>query len=131
MRRVSPSCVLLALVAAGTECASARGNDPVADAWPGAAAKRQAARCHDAYNALVEHDHPGRGLRIVAIRCLPSTNARYYCHTTFRSAQSPRARIGLVCVHLELQPPFTVLGTWPVVCDDGSGAVFTPMPKTG
>lgn len=125
----------LATVAALASAASAAtvnvGNASAADSWPGVDAGRQAARYKTAFNALADRADLSRsGLRIVAIRCLPSANARYYCHTLFRPARASLAVAGEACLELELQPPFTVLRTWPIVCDDGSGAVFAAMPKS-
>jgi hypothetical protein len=124
MRGPGLTCALLALLVASGSAVAANG-------WPGAKAERQAVGYQAHYNALAEHAASGRGMRIVEMRCLPSTNGRYYCHTLFRPAQALRARAGEACLELELQPgPFTVLRTWPVVCDDGSGAVFAAMPKS-
>ena len=123
MRRLGLTCALALLAASGGPSA--------ASAWPGESGKRQAERYKAAYNAQAEIAQSGRGVRIAAMRCLPSTNGRYYCHTLFRGPRAVGAPAGGTCLELEMQPPVTILRMWPVVCDDGTGAVLAPMPKAG
>jgi hypothetical protein len=122
MRGIGLTCALLALLVASGSAVAANG-------WPGGKAERQAVGYQAHYNSLAEHAASGRGMRIVAMRCLPSTNGRYYCHTLFRPAQALDAQEAEACLQLEVQPLFKVLRSWPIVCDDGTGAGFAPMPK--
>ena len=121
---------IITVFAAPTVAGAGRDYAPPTLAGNAAAREqRVAVRFRAFFNRGVELTSPGRGSRIVEIRCRVSSNGRFYCHALFRPVGHPRSVRGEFCEQVELQSPRTLLRLWPVVCDDGTGAVLAPMPR--